>query len=435
MQAPSVNVGILNGQALSFAFCEKYIHAETGRYLTGGQRAVLVSGKILFDGKLYRELFFEPDSPTAVFELKNVVIGKNFHWQQKENEQFRGALNLFVANGTIWAVNEVNMEDYLSSVISSEMSDKASEEFLKAHAVVSRSWLLAQMEKSRRRGHKSPYPNSIQEGDRFIRWFDKEEHNLFDVCADDHCQRYQGIRISSPVVEKVIRETFGEILADGQKICDARFAKCCGGVTEKFEHCWEPVPHAYLTAVRDSNNAGIPDLTDEAEAEKWIRSSPQSYCNVTDEHILAQVLTHYDQKTTDFYRWGKTYTQAELSTLIEQKGRYGFGYITDLQPVKRGASGRIEELRIVGTNKTLVVGKELEIRRLLSDSHLYSSAFVVDKEGEQDGLPDRFTLIGAGWGHGVGLCQIGAAVMAAKGIGYKDILAHYYPGTSVEKRY
>ena len=297
------------------------------------------------------------------------------------------------------------------------MSANASKELLKAHAVISRSWLLAQVEKNfNLNGSVTPYKSCYRDNETLIRWYDREDHELFDVCADDHCQRYQGItRASNPIVREVIKETRGEVLMDNDTICDARFSKCCGGVTEKFENCWEPVPHSYLTALRDGETPAYPDLTDEREAEQWIRTSPEAFCNTTDKEILSQVLNNYDQETTDFYRWKVEYTQEELSGLIHRKTGMDFGPIIDLVPLERGSSGRITKLKIVGVRRSFTIGKELEIRRTLSETHLYSSAFVVDKKDIRLDIPSRFILTGAGWGHGVGLCQIGAAVMGAKG--------------------
>ncbi len=317
------------------------------------------------------------------------------------------------------------------------MSANASKELLKAHAVISRSWLLAQIEKNfNLNGSVTSYKSCYRDNKTLIRWYDREDHDLFDVCADDHCQRYQGItRASNPIVGEVIKETCGEILMDNDTICDARFSKCCGGVTEKFENCWEPVPHSYLTALRDDEAPSYPDLTDEREAEQWIRTSPEAFCNTADKEILSQVLNHYDQETTDFYRWKVEYTQEELSGLILRKTGMDFGPIIDLIPLERGSSGRITKLKILGVRRSFTIGKELEIRRTLSETHLYSSAFVVDKKDIRLDIPSRFILTGAGWGHGVGLCQIGAAVMGAKGYSYRKILTHYFPGASIEKRY
>ncbi|WP_455629425.1 SpoIID/LytB domain-containing protein [Parabacteroides sp.] len=437
MEAPVINVGIMTHKAISFVFNEEYVHTETGTFTIGEQRALWVNGKIVYNGKLYQELFFEPTSPQSSFDLKAVTIGVDFHWQRQEDQRFKGALNLVATDKGIVTINQVDVEEYLTSVISSEMSANASKELLKAHAVISRSWLLAQVEKNfSLNGSVTPYKSCYRDNETLIRWYDREDHDLFDVCADDHCQRYQGItRASNPIVKEVIQETRGEVLMDNDTICDARFSKCCGGVTEKFENCWEPVPHSYLTALRDDEVPSYPDLTDEREAEQWIRTSPEAFCNTTDKEILSQVLNNYDQETTDFYRWKVEYTQEELSRLIHRKTGMDFGPIIDLVPLERGSSGRIVKLKIVGVRRSFTIGKELEIRRTLSETHLYSSAFVVDKKDIRLDIPSRFILTGAGWGHGVGLCQIGAAVMGAKGYSYRKILTHYFPGASIEKRY
>ncbi len=437
MDAPLVNVGIMTQKAVSFVFNGEYIHTESSTFLTGEQRALFVNGNIVYNGKLYKELFFEPASPASSFDLKAVTIGIDFHWQRQEDQRFKGSLNLVAGNEGIVVINSIDVEEYLISVISSEMSARASKELLKAHAVISRSWLLAQIEKTYRLGGApEKYQSCHREQDLLIRWYDREDHTMFDVCADDHCQRYQGItRASTPIVREAIEETRGEVLTDGESICDARFSKCCGGVTEQFEHCWEPVPHTYLTAVRDSKETSYPDLTDPTEAEMWIRNSPKAFCNTTDNRILLQVLNNYDQETMHFYRWTVSYTQQELAEMIHRKSGIDFGEILDLVPLERGTSGRIEKLQIVGTRRVYTIGKELEIRRTLSETHLYSSAFVVDREDIRVNIPQRFVLTGAGWGHGVGLCQIGAAVMGAKGYPYTRILAHYFRGTQIEKRY
>lgn len=451
MEAPVINVGIVSEKALSFVFNTEYVHVETGAFLIGEQRALFVGGKIVFNGKLFNELFFEPTAPDSSFDLKAVTIGVDFHWQRQEDQRFRGALNLVVGKEGMIAINQIDAEIYLKSVISSEMSATASKEFLKAHAVISRSWLLAQVENRPRPADRPIYPNPYRDQTQLIRWYDREDHTVFDVCADDHCQRYQGItRAFTPSVEEAVEETRGEILTDDERIADTRFSKCCGGITEKFENCWEPVPHPYLTAVRDSDSgdapadnrgqahtasAPLPDLTDEAAAAEWIRTAPESFCRTTDSRILRQVLTAYDQETTDFYRWKVTYTQKQLSDLIHRKSGMNFGEIIDLIPLERGSSGRIVRLKIVGSRQSFIIGKELEIRRTLSETHLYSSAFVVDREDFRQDIPGRFVLTGAGWGHGVGLCQIGAAVMGEKGYSYRQILAHYFPETTLEKRY
>ena len=317
------------------------------------------------------------------------------------------------------------------------MRATSSAELLKAHAVISRSWLLAQMDKRRRHpGGTGGFFSFAKHDGELIKWHDREDHTIFDVCADDHCQRYQGItRAGRPAVADAVRATRGQVLAYGGEICDARFSKCCGGVTEEFQYCWEDSPKPYLVAVRDGGSAQLPDLTCEAEAERWIRSAPPSFCNTSDRSVLSQVLNEYDQETPDFYRWHVEYTQAELAALLAERLGCDFGAITDLIPVARGKSGRIWKLKIVGTQRQLTIGKELEIRRALSHSHLYSSAFVVSKEGVANGIPARITLTGAGWGHGVGLCQIGAAMMGERGYAYDRILLHYYRGAEIKKIY
>lgn len=578
MNEPQVHVGILFEPQIEFTLHAPY--RIGGNEVTGHQAATYDHGRILWQGRLYDELLFEPqDEQTASFELHGVTIGINFHWERKEDQRFQGALKIIVEDGKLTGINVVRVEDYLTSVISSEMSATASLELLKAHAVISRSWLLAQIgslspapsprergeeekpsyqtadpinytllktrqsqmkkesteaerimwqmlrgkqlgDKFRRQhiignyiadfvclekklvieidggyhstleqqaydeertrylqtqGYKvlrftneavvatpetvlnqikaASSPLSAGEGtgerpeeDELIRWFDREDHTRFDVCADDHCQRYQGItRASTDIVRQAIRATRGQVLMSEGRICDARFSKCCGGAFEEFQYCWEDTPYPYLLKQRDwrirkgnasEPAAGLPDLTIEAEADRWIRTSPEAFCNTTDKHILSQVLNNYDQETTDFYRWRVEYTQEELSALILKRSGVDYGQIIDLVPVARGTSGRLWKLKIVGTKKTLTIGKELEIRRTLSPSHLYSSAFVVDKHDlSPEGIPGRFTLIGAGWGHGVGLCQIGAAVMGEQGYKYDEILLHYYIGASIEKIY
>ncbi|MDR1259018.1 MAG: SpoIID/LytB domain-containing protein [Tannerellaceae bacterium] len=433
METPLVNVGILTEKAVDFVFNEEYVHTESGNAFIGEQKASCLNDRIVFNGKLYDGLSFEPSSRTASFDLKEVAIGIDFHWQRKEDQRFRGTLNIVARGDKIIAINRVDVEEYLTSVISSEMSATASTEFLKAHAVISRSWLLSRIYTTE---HLSDRQTACRTDDELVRWYDHEDHDMFDVCADDHCQRYQGItRASTQLVAEATGLTRGEILVNNGAICDTRFSKCCGGITERFENVWEPTLHSYLTALRDSPDTNLPDLTTEAEAARWICSSPESFCNTNDKGILSQVLNNYDRETTDFFRWKVWYPQEQLSRLICRKSGIDFGGIIDLIPLRRGSSGRIEKLKILGTRFTYTIGKELEIRRTLSESHLYSSAFVVEKEADEGGLPKSFTLTGAGWGHGVGLCQIGAAVMGARGYGYRQILAHYYPGAEIEKKY
>ena len=374
------------------------------------------------------------------FAIEDVVIGIGFHWEQKEEQVFQGKLKLIILEEEIQVVNVISVEDYLISVISSEMRGDSSPALLKAHTIISRSWLLAQIEKQKElEGSGESYDLIHQTRDEYIRWYDREDHDRFHVCADDHCQRYQGItRAHNPEVVRAVYETAGEVLEYAGKICDARFSKCCGGVVEEFQHCWEPVVHPYLKRVDDNpeNKAvNTKDLKIESQASEFIQSSPDAFCNTRDAKLLSQVLNDYDQSSSDFYRWTVRYSQEEINALIREKSGFDFGEIKDLIPVERGESGRLVRLKIVGTKKTLTVGKELEIRRWLSKSHLYSSAFVVEKEGKVDGIPQGFVLKGAGWGHGVGLCQIGAAVMASKGYTHQEILKHYFIDASLNKRY
>ena len=437
---PNVTVGIVSGQKIHFSLNKPYL--AKGETVMGEQVVEFSEGGVLWNGNQYSKLTFHPQSADASFSLSDVTIGVNFHWERKETQTFLGTLRFVVEADKICAINELPVEKYLESVISSEMSATSSLELLKAHAVISRSWLLAQMKKRREvAASGNNFFSFVKKDDMLIRWYDREDHTIFDVCADDHCQRYQGItKETSPHVAEAIRQTLGQVLLDGEDICDARFSKCCGGETEEFQYCWEDTPKSYLTAVRDLvlgvKNEEHSSLQDEATAERWIRSNPPAFCNTTDKKILSQVLNDYDQETADFYRWKVTYSQEKIQQLFEEKLKMNFGAILDMKAVERGKSGRISKLQIIGTEKTFTIGKELEIRRALSDTHLYSSAFVVDKyDKDEQGVPQRFEIIGAGWGHGVGLCQIGAAVMGEQGYAYNDILLHYYQGAEIKQLY
>ncbi|HOS45753.1 MAG: SpoIID/LytB domain-containing protein [Bacteroidales bacterium] len=431
MEQPTVSIGILKKDRIRFNLTGNYVLNE--KAVRGTQTVFFEGGKINWNGKLYDELFFETKDDESVFILKDVIIGINFHWERKEDQRFQGSLKFIVEDDAITAINIIGIEDYLVSVISSEMSASSSMELLKAHAVISRSWLLAQIERRQQVERSVVKPNFVETEDKRIVWYDREDHVNFDVCADDHCQRYQGIgRLQDNYghVREAVFSTRGQVLSYNNQIVDARFSKCCGGVTEEFRSCWDDIEVPYLIKVRDAetdNNS--PDLRQEKEVVKWISGRPEAFCNTTDTEILSQVLNNYDQDTRDFYRWSVSYQADELSALIYKRSGIDFGAIVDLIPMKRGVSGRIIELKIVGTKKTMVIGKELEIRRILSESHLYSSAFYVEK------TDDTFVLHGAGWGHGVGLCQIGAAVMGAKGYTFDEILRHYYVGASIKNIY
>ena len=411
---PNVTVGIISAEKISFELNKPY--TAKGEVLTGLQTVAFSEGGILWRGNQYRELTFTPQEDDASFSLHDVTIGVNFHWERKETQVFCGTLRLVVEADKIVAINELPVERYLTSVISSEMSATASIEFLKAHAVISRSWLLAQMAKRQQmeKGGTSFF-SFIKKDDELIRWYDRDDHTIFDVCADDHCQRYQGItKQSSLTVEQAVQATRGQILAYEDEICDTRFSKCCGGQTEEFQYCWEDTPKPYLVSFHDP------------------------YCNTSDKHILSQVLNDFDKETPDFYRWTVVYTQEQLSELVNRKLKDDFGTITDLIPLERGKSGRIWKLKIVGTKKTFTIGKELEIRRALSETHLLSSAFEVEVRSQESGDRSQektFILHGSGWGHGVGLCQIGAAVMGEQGKTYDEILLFYYRNATIKQLY
>ena len=442
MNQPEIQVGIMAEPTIQFELNGDY---QLPAGCSGSKFSVEIqSGDLLLtdeSGQTQQasEFKFCSQSSNASFLLKDVTIGINFHWEQKQDQEFRGSLKLIIEDDKVRAVNLVPLEEYLRSVISSEMSATSSPELLKAHAVISRSWLMAQIVKSHKlESEQSNYQTCIETEDERIRWYDREDHSLFDVCADDHCQRYQGItKIISDKANEAIDATFGEFLMYDDAICDARFSKCCGGVSENFENVWEPVYHPYLSKIVDSEEAATTcvDLRREEEAESWIRTSPDAFCNTTDQKVLSQVLPDFDQKTQDFYRWKVTYSQAELSRLILERTGIDFGAIISMKAISRGHSGRIIKLKITGSKRTMTIGKELEIRRALSTSHLYSSAFVIDKLDMENGIPQKFILTGAGWGHGVGLCQIGAAVMGEKGYSYQEILQHYFRGAVLEKRY
>lgn len=441
---PKINVGILAQKELKFSLSGNFLIQNNMCLKKGNYTAFSANNKIIIQNGAAENITgksFEiiPENDGLFFELMEVTIGVDFHWEQKENQQFQGSLKLIPEAGAVRAINCISLEDYLKSVISSEMSSTSSMELLKAHAVISRSWLLAQIEKSKSlENNDGLYKTSSETEDEIERWYDREDHATFDVCADDHCQRYQGItKIHSKNATKAVEKTFGEVLVSNEKICDARFSKCCGGLSENFENVWEPTRHKYLTKVVDSEfgDTTCVDLRFEDEADLWIRNKPHAFCNTSDRKILSQVLPGFDQATTDFYRWKVEYSQKEISDLIKTRSGIDFGEIVKLKAVHRGHSSRIIKLKIAGTKKTLLVGKELEIRKWLSNSHLYSSAFVVDHLDIKNGIPQKIVLTGAGWGHGVGLCQIGAAVMGEKGYSYKEILNHYFRGAELKKIY
>ncbi len=378
------------------------------------------------------------DRTVGRFQLRDVTIGADFHWERREDQTFAGTLELQPDGaGTLAAVNGVPLESYLESVIASEMRADAPLEFLKAHAVISRSWALAQLAARARPGHLPAAAYPPLAGRRW-NWTDRARHDRFDLCADDHCQRYQGLaRADRPAVKQAIEATRGLVLAVAGQVLDARFAKCCGGMSEAFASAWGDVPVAGLEPVRCAPDgiAPAPDLTVEAAATDWIRNEPEAYCRTRDRRVLQRILPDFDLETGAFYRWTLDVERTELEAVIRRKTGWDPGELLELAPLQRGHSGRLVRLLLVGTRGHLLLGKELEIRRALSPSHLYSSAFVVEPEGGAGGSPRRFRIRGAGWGHGVGLCQVGAAVMAVQGAGHADILAHYYRGAELVRLY
>ncbi|MBA4407059.1 amidase [bacterium] len=440
MKEPLISVGILSAKEIRFDLYGEFLIESSVKKFSGRFKAKLESNRIsiLHEKKEIisaTEIIFTPnDLETESFLLRDVVIGKDFHWEKKENQRFRGSLKFIIEKDEITAVNILPLEEYLISVISSEMNARSSKELLKAHAIVSRGWLLSQLEKK----NSNAVSEKITE-DEIIRWYDREDHVNYDLCADDHCQRYQGVtKIISDNASDAISETRGLALTFNEKICDTRYSKSCGGMTESFENVWEPEHHPYLSAIVDYKfeiDGTETDLTVEKNSVRWIKNNPNAFCNTKDEKILSQILVDFDRTTLDFFRWRIEYTQDELAGLIHRKSGIDFGKIVNLIPVERGDSGRLIKLKIVGTKKTLTIGKELEIRKTLSPSHLYSSAFIVEKENIVEGIPQKFVLEGAGWGHGVGLCQIGAAVMGEMGYGFDEILTHYFRGTKIQKIY
>lgn len=456
MTEPIINVGIIEqDRSVAFDLSGNFALSVSKGFLLGAQ-TVLRPGEYqasIDDGSVVVEdaagsqvatskgILLVPEVvEKCKITLRDVRIGVKFHWERKEDQIFQGSLKLIPKNRGIVVINEVPLELYLTSVISSEMNAACPVELLKAHAIISRSWLLAQLEKPEHHRKSTQEDAHVRlSEEEIIRWYDREDHDMFDVCADDHCQRYQGItKVISENVLKAVKATLGTVLMQNGQICDTRFSKCCGGISENYENVWEDVQVPYLVGIVDNDKKpegfAFPIGTEE-EAEKWILGNPPAYCNTVDENILTQILVSFDQETKNFYRWEIEYEREELEKLILEKSDIEFGTIMNLVPLERGVSGRLIRLRIEGTKKTVTIGKELEIRRMLSKTHLYSSAFVIRTERDAQGMPTEFRLHGAGWGHGVGLCQIGAAVMAARGKPYEEILLHYFSGAHLERIY
>lgn len=442
---PEVTVGILSARQVSFEFSGIYstrdITIVTGRHTA----CISPTGLALdWDGRSYTTITFTPTSANGdSFSIDGVTIGVGFHWQRQENQRFRGSLILTVNEGKIQVINSVAIEEYLTSVISSEMNSQSPMHLLRAHAVISRSWVMAQIEAREKSALKKTDVLSVKNGE-IMRWWDHEDHKLFNICADDHCQRYQGLGRVNRAAAGAVSDTRGLVLTavtpDGKrKLCDARFSKCCGGMTEVFSSCWEDSDeHPYLQGRRDDLlSESTPDLRIESNSGRWIASRPEAFCSEVSEDTLARVLNGYDRLFDDYYRWSVTLSQEEICSLLSSRADINVGKVINLQAIERGTSGRIVRLHILGTKGQVTIGKELMIRRALSPSHLLSSAFTVSRQFSSDdsGIPSSFTLHGAGWGHGVGLCQIGAAVMAERGYDFRAILSHYYPGSQLTNIY
>jgi stage II sporulation protein D len=439
---PYITVGIIDGRTEVAVRLDGSFDGDGFGPVSGRFSVRATTGMITFIDEHLREIARSPwirlvAGKGSTFTLSGVTIGNQFHWERKEDQTFQGNLILKPrGDGTIVAINEILLEDYLKSVISSEMSAAAPVEFLKAHAILSRSWLLAALERGKKKSEAAPWTvTPIEKDGEVIRWYDREEHDLFDVCADDHCQRYQGVtKITSGQAGDAVDETRGTVLTYQGKVCDARYSKACGGLTEDFETAWDDERIPYLKSVSDAPVSHGRVRTEE-EAGSWILSAPEAYCNTRDDDLLQRLLPEFDRETTSFFRWTIEYSREELEEILREKSGLDFGTLQEILPLSRGPSGRIWRLKIVGSKRSMIVGKELEIRRWLSRSHLYSSAFVVTMTYTADRTVQGFTFHGAGWGHGVGLCQIGAAVMATQGFRAEEILKHYFPGVEIHKLY
>jgi len=444
-EEPLISVGILTEKKIVFELHGNYMVAGSETYFRGIFSAEIKDNQIVCSNNSDKienteEILFAPEDPhSESFLIRDVIIGIDFHWQRKEKQRFNHSLKIIRDGNKVVAINILPLGNYIVSVISSEMSAKCSLQSLKSLSVVSRSWVLAQLEKRETEEVVEKNLSINQPEEELVKWYDREQHKNYDVCADDHCQRFQGItKVSTENAREAVTQTRGIVLLSEGKICDTRYSKSCGGITEDFENVWETVRVPYLISKIDykyePENFNI-DFSNEANARKWITGNPQSFCNTSDKVILSQILIDYDQDTTNFFRWRVEYTQNDLTAIIKDKSGIDFGDILDLIPVERGSSARLIKLRIIGTKKSLTVGKELEIRRILSKNHLYSSAFMVDKIIGKNDMPKKFILHGAGWGHGVGLCQIGGAVMAEKGYQFDEILLHYFSNVTIKKIY
>lgn len=431
-EEPKITVGIMETDEIK-GILEGEFYAESRGPLMGPFRARMEEGKIRIFNPSHQRLDFPhsirfDSSREAIFTLLSVPVGKGFHWERKVSSRFQGNLILTMTPGNrITIINEIPLEDYLTSVIASEMNASLPLEFLKAHAIIARSWILSILER-KGRDHKIQREKISTNGE-VIRWYSHEGHDLYDVCAEDHCQRYQGFpKGKFHSIREAIDETRGEVLLYRGEICDSRYSKACGGITETYETAWEDRSIPYLRSISDAPFSFHPLRTEE-EAERWILSKPEAYCHIKEERLAERILPELDHQTKDFFRWKVEYDQEELEEILREKSGYDFGRLKEMIPLERGPSGRIKRLRMIGSKLNLVVGKELEIRRWLSRSHLLSSAFTIKREGS------RWIFYGAGWGHGVGFCQIGAAVMSLRGFSAEMILKHYFQGVEIKKVY
>ncbi len=444
MQEPRIHVGILySSNKIEFDLKGEFLINDSLE-VSGDFSVELVNGKIVLKNselqkEFDKELIFNSRVTDTSFVLKNVVIGINFHWERREDQEFIGDLKILIEDNRLVAVNIVPLEEYLNSVISSEMSSNSNLELLKSHAIISRSWLLAQIQQSEEKTNSISDDFQLESEKEIIKWYSREDHKNFDVCSDDHCQRYQGItKIQNENVLSAVHVTRGIVLYFNDTICDARYSKCCGGLSESFENVWEPKKIPYLQSIYDYKfrpDSSMINLKDATGFSNWLKEDLPSFCKTSDDNILKQVLREFDLETQDFYRWEVEYSQDEVSSFINTKSGFDFGLIKDLIPVERGDSGRIIELKVIGTKREMIIGKELEIRRILAEKHLYSSAFIVKKLDVKKEIPGRFKIEGAGWGHGVGLCQIGAAVMSEIGYRFDEILMHYFKSASLKRIY
>lgn len=385
---------------------------QPGEYVVVEKILKPATGEIELDGQKLGStvrIVLDTNNTSSHITVSNIMIGIQFHWQKHEDLDYRGIIEVgFNNQGKLVVINEIDLENYLVSVNSSEMTSDCPIGLLESQTVVARNTVLATM--------------------------GKHHYNTnFHLCSDDHCQCYHGKKREQQVSRQAVENTWGRILLHGDEICDARYSKICGGIMEDYRYVWENRDIPYMVSGIDSDEEINYPANTEETAKELIDTSLPAYCN-TDLHKLPENLANL-YSTQNLFRWEVTYPREELESLISEKTGKDIGELQDIIPLERGDSGRLIYINLVGSDKTLKIGKELEIRRVLSKSHLYSSCFYVRKEMGTDGKVSRFILKGAGWGHGVGLCQVGATVMASKKIPYQKILEHYYKNTNLVSLY